>query len=109
MDGRRRTDANRSGHRTRLTGRLQGHPDRKSTRLNSSHSQISYAVFCLKKKKKIATTKNHGMTITFLPDLLIVNKLDCCAEILLQLLLEFACLSTSLCILSISHYDIIDL
>src|SRR2546427_2844442 len=30
-------------------------PDRKSTRLNSSHSQISYAVFCLKKKKKIHT------------------------------------------------------
>src|SRR2546430_8420863 len=29
-----------------------GHTDRKSTRLNSSHSQISYAVFCLKKKKK---------------------------------------------------------
>src|SRR2546427_2419505 len=29
-----------------------GHRDRKSTRLNSSHSQISYAVFCLKKKKK---------------------------------------------------------
>src|SRR6266853_3160926 len=29
-----------------------GHADRKSTRLNSSHSQISYAVFCLKKKKK---------------------------------------------------------
>src|SRR2546430_12039720 len=27
------------------------HRDRKSTRLNSSHSQISYAVFCLKKKK----------------------------------------------------------
>src|SRR2546421_2845048 len=27
------------------------HPDRKSTRLNSSHDQISYAVFCLKKKK----------------------------------------------------------
>src|SRR5689334_24861961 len=27
-------------------------PDRKSTRLNSSHSSISYAVFCLKKKKK---------------------------------------------------------
>src|SRR5688572_31362750 len=33
--------------------------DRKSTRLNSSHSQISYAVFCLKKKKKsTAMTKN---------------------------------------------------
>src|SRR2546427_8640104 len=30
--------------------------DRKSTRLNSSHSQISYAVFCLKKKK---TTQHH--------------------------------------------------
>src|SRR2546430_9254333 len=29
--------------------------DRKSTRLNSSHSQISYAVFCLKKKKKKTT------------------------------------------------------
>src|SRR2546427_8804043 len=29
-----------------------GQRDRKSTRLNSSHSQISYAVFCLKKKKK---------------------------------------------------------
>src|SRR2546427_6922021 len=31
--------------------------DRKSTRLNSSHSQISYAVFCLKKKKQ---TARHG-------------------------------------------------
>src|SRR5438270_11917209 len=31
------------------------HGDRKSTRLNSSHSQISYAVFCLKKKKKKKT------------------------------------------------------
>src|SRR2546421_6884809 len=38
-------------------GRARGGPvpqarDRKSTRLNSSHDQISYAVFCLKKKKK---------------------------------------------------------
>src|SRR2546430_4461213 len=33
-------------------GRADGGGDRKSTRLNSSHSQISYAVFCLKKKKK---------------------------------------------------------
>src|SRR5256886_12434809 len=31
------------------------HLDRKSTRLNSSHSQISYAVFCLKKKKNTLT------------------------------------------------------
>src|SRR3712207_7873078 len=30
-----------------------GDPDRKSTRLNSSHANISYAVFCLKKKKSI--------------------------------------------------------
>src|SRR3712207_7151174 len=29
--------------------------DRKSTRLNSSHANISYAVFCLKKKKKLST------------------------------------------------------
>src|SRR2546430_9673882 len=36
----------------RRTGARQ-RQDRKSTRLNSSHSQISYAVFCLKKKKKI--------------------------------------------------------
>src|SRR2546427_4495932 len=34
--------------------------DRKSTRLNSSHSQISYAVFCLKKKKK----KNYSAPVT---------------------------------------------
>src|SRR2546427_6414777 len=33
-------------------GPRQRDRDRKSTRLNSSHSQISYAVFCLKKKKK---------------------------------------------------------
>src|SRR5438270_329108 len=33
--------------------------DRKSTRLNSSHSQISYAVFCLKKKKKIKKNQTN--------------------------------------------------
>src|SRR2546421_4122087 len=36
--------------------------DRKSTRLNSSHDQISYAVFCLKKKKKQTTP--HYITYT---------------------------------------------
>src|SRR2546427_8678426 len=44
---------------TRPTLRIHlvaGNRDRKSTRLNSSHSQISYAVFCLKKKK---TIKRH--------------------------------------------------
>src|SRR2546430_13047797 len=35
------------------------HRDRKSTRLNSSHSQISYAVFCLKKKKALKTRHQH--------------------------------------------------
>src|SRR3989475_3046213 len=40
------------GHRDRASRfRDKFHQDRKSTRLNSSHSQISYAVFCLKKKK----------------------------------------------------------
>src|SRR2546430_17743284 len=38
-------------------------PDRKSTRLNSSHSQISYAVFCLKKKRKIAFSPATAMKI----------------------------------------------
>src|SRR2546427_7690030 len=33
--------------------------DRKSTRLNSSHSQISYAVFCLKKKKNRKHSRNN--------------------------------------------------
>src|SRR5689334_24478286 len=38
-----------------VTGTAASEPDRKSTRLNSSHSSISYAVFCLKKKKKTKT------------------------------------------------------
>src|SRR5688572_32289837 len=41
--------------------RVQG--DRKSTRLNSSHSQISYAVFCLKKKKK-KTSPSEAFSFT---------------------------------------------
>src|SRR3989449_4321841 len=39
-------------------------PDRKSTRLNSSHGYISYAVFCLKKKKKRSTPCCHLATGT---------------------------------------------
>src|SRR2546430_13456763 len=42
--------------------------DRKSTRLNSSHSQISYAVFCLK-KKKISTTARYTVIKTFIAHL----------------------------------------
>src|SRR2546421_3975518 len=38
---------------------LQAEGDRKSTRLNSSHDQISYAVFCLKKKKKQERPSEH--------------------------------------------------
>src|SRR2546427_3403494 len=38
------------------------HGDRKSTRLNSSHSQISYAVFCLKKKKKSSNIQQRSST-----------------------------------------------
>src|SRR2546430_12675787 len=40
--------------------------DRKSTRLNSSHSQISYAVFCLKKKKKNSNTRVASTALTYL-------------------------------------------
>src|SRR3712207_7631206 len=39
-------------------GELPGRLDRKSTRLNSSHANISYAVFCLKKKKQ-TKSNNH--------------------------------------------------
>src|SRR2546430_13235221 len=45
--------------------RFLGQLDRKSTRLNSSHSQISYAVFCLKKKKKTqAVSIQHNCRAT---------------------------------------------
>src|SRR2546430_12145551 len=42
--------------------RAVGSRDRKSTRLNSSHSQISYAVFCLKKKNKISALHTSHVT-----------------------------------------------
>src|SRR2546430_7080121 len=47
--------------------------DRKSTRLNSSHSQISYAVFCLKKKKK-HTFYSHLIYIEYF----IFTSYTCC-------------------------------
>src|SRR2546427_4848908 len=52
---RRRSDEPERERTLRRNRRAAGR-DRKSTRLNSSHSQISYAVFCLKKKKLL--TKN---------------------------------------------------
>src|SRR5207302_4025858 len=52
---------------------VRWHSDRKSTRLNSSHVKISYAVFCLKKKKKQKTKhdytkkyyRNHRPSVSF--------------------------------------------
>src|SRR3712207_8651166 len=46
-------------HRGERTERAQTQADRKSTRLNSSHANISYAVFCLKKKKKNTTLSSE--------------------------------------------------
>src|SRR2546422_6846826 len=45
--------------RSAVLGSAQRAEDRKSTRLNSSHGYISYAVFCLKKKKKQHTPHSH--------------------------------------------------
>src|SRR3712207_6889654 len=49
--GAGRHGARRRRHADRGDEGRARHPDRKSTRLNSSHANISYAVFCLKKKK----------------------------------------------------------
>src|SRR3712207_8778159 len=58
--GRRPPARARAGARRAAAGRTDVGPadslDRKSTRLNSSHANISYAVFCLKKKKKYYIT-----------------------------------------------------
>src|SRR2546427_4278906 len=59
------------GRRPRPTSAAPHGGDRKSTRLNSSHSQISYAVFCLKKKKKnICLTTLQKMLLTFFSKLI---------------------------------------
>src|SRR2546430_7758133 len=52
--------ATRSAHLWRRRGARSADRDRKSTRLNSSHSQISYAVFCLKKKTHNTATHHHS-------------------------------------------------
>src|SRR5690349_23978415 len=51
--------ASRPPWRSRTSERRRSCGDRKSTRLNSSHVEISYAVFCLKKKKKKNKKKNR--------------------------------------------------
>src|SRR5205809_4893909 len=56
---RSRSSTGRSTSPERRAPRRGRSPDRKSTRLNSSHGYISYAVFCLKKKKK---KKNKNTT-----------------------------------------------
>src|SRR5260221_6152442 len=53
----------RAGHDRRCAGGRDHHPlaaDRKSTRLNSSHTVISYAVFCLKKKEHTSEFQSHS-------------------------------------------------
>src|SRR2546427_3967699 len=60
--GRREAERLQGGAQQRARRRARERPqpgDRKSTRLNSSHSQISYAVFCLKKKKKTNNKLTH--------------------------------------------------
>src|SRR2546430_13458431 len=59
---RRRSEPPSSCHRTTS--------DRKSTRLNSSHSQISYAVFCLKKKNHLPPPLSHSRPRR-------IERLDC--------------------------------
>src|SRR2546422_1508086 len=53
----RRGAAGGGGRRRAAAAKIDALLDRKSTRLNSSHGYISYAVFCLKKKKKIKTAE----------------------------------------------------
>src|SRR5256885_11887581 len=62
----------------RVSGCLQVRPDRKSTRLNSSHLVISYAVFCLKKKKTEQCGTVHFCSRHILTSAC-VNALETCA------------------------------
>src|SRR3712207_7421351 len=48
------------------TERYAAQPDRKSTRLNSSHANISYAVFCLKKKKITVIAPTYQKLISYM-------------------------------------------
>src|SRR5258707_5756995 len=72
MDRRRRADVGQSRHlasglaglhRRRASADQALPGDRKSTRLNSSHANISYAVFCLKKKKNQDMDSTYKTTI----------------------------------------------
>src|SRR5436309_10096578 len=65
ISSRRRIRCRRSAHRTNRPLRSHRRPDRKSTRLNSSHVKISYAVFCLKKKTSAVTFTAVGSGYSF--------------------------------------------
>src|SRR2546430_12645049 len=65
----RRREASDEAHR-------HGRGDRKSTRLNSSHSQISYAVFCLKKKNTILLQVRISRSIASISCLLLILGSD---------------------------------
>src|SRR2546421_3445815 len=60
----------RDGGAATRSAASEGGVDRKSTRLNSSHDQISYAVFCLKKKKHETVTSSNVVTDTSIADTL---------------------------------------
>src|SRR2546430_6735917 len=68
--------------------------DRKSTRLNSSHSQISYAVFCLKKKKKYKTPRKRARPAIGIP---YPHQSETCMS---RFLLDLAHLPFRRCVLS---------
>src|SRR2546428_8905323 len=73
--GELRADDQVERHGREVGRRVVAREDRKSTRLNSSHDQISYAVFCLKKKKK--KTSAHDCTY------MLVHEHTMCARWLL--------------------------
>src|SRR5437870_8362117 len=56
--------------------------DRKSTRLNSSHVAISYAVFCLKKKRSLPTTSSNIISRSNCPASLIKRSTHICSTTL---------------------------
>src|SRR5689334_23984461 len=90
-----RPDRRRSSLRSVLQGQ-QDQADRKSTRLNSSHSSISYAVFCLKKKITITILKALVLLVLHLPFkcLMLQSLLRPCLDLLFELFLSL--LATSL-------------
>src|SRR5438309_7138140 len=71
QDLRRGSKGHRGGPRRGSAARQR---DRKSTRLNSSHSSISYAVFCLKKKKKKKNLIDYLKNIVYYIQFQIIHR-----------------------------------